>query len=576
MLSERRINNHTINLLFTLLLTLGLLTNSVIMPSIAVAIAPAITTATVIANGATSPYIYVNGVNFASGISKFDFNVDVGTTGLVYDSVGFIDSKHLRFAFNGVAGAGTLTIQANISAFDPVVDAASNTLSITVPVQFISQLIDFVSPIPMRVDDKDQLLNITSTSGLPLTIISNTPSVCSIALNKIHVIAPGTCSIKVSQSGNTVYAPAPEVVKSFEISAVTPTSSNPPTASNPVATRLGSFQYFPDAPLGGYVDIYVAAKDPSQPTTTHLQLLVPSRATVGPAVFLISAFSSDLDTSKGYFVAKVLLIDKDGAAINYVSGAYEIKMPVGAVDSALYWSSTGVTWQKISESESEFLPNDSHAIYFHEKDGTLAVLTDQLGIFGYRIEQAPLTISSPSSTLKIKGQILVKSSGGSGLGSVNFGTTTAAICTITPGGLVTGLSAGKCLITANKSASSVFADTLSNRLTIEIKESVLGVLSSGTTPTATKKPSPAEQNSCDSFSYSITTAPSQVQANFCPKDAGKTAILYVRLNASTRKWIDKKVASATIDSTGTAVFKVSLAISKSQFLHVFVNGQHLL
>ena len=576
MLLERKSENHLMALLPSLLAAICLLVSSLFLPSIAFAVAPAITTTSVIANGATSPFVFVNGVNFAPGISKFDFTVDIGATSLTFDSVAYIDPKHLRFVFHGIAGAGTLTIQANISAFDPAADAVSNTLSIIVPVQMISQTIDFLTPVPMRIDNQDQALNLTTTSGLPLTVIVNSPSVCAIVLNKIHAIAPGTCSIKVSQAGNTIYAPAQEVVKSFEISALTPTPINSPAPANPAATKLGSFEYFPDAPLGGYADIFVAAKDPSQTTTTHVQLLVPSRATVGPAVFLISAYSSDPDTAKGYFVAKVVLVDKDGAAINYVSGAYEIKMPVGALDSALYWSSTGLTWQKISESESEFLPNDSHAIFFHEKDGGLSVLTDQLGIFGYRKEQAPLTFISPPLVLQIKGQNLLKSSGGSGKGSVEFGTTTAAICTVTASGLVTGLSTGKCLITARKSASGIFADTLSNRLTIEIKDSVLGVAGSGVVATATKKPTPAKQGPCDSVSYSISTAPSRVQANFCPEDAGKTATLYNRINASSRKWIDKKVASAIIDSSGTAVFKVSLELSKSQFLHVFVNGQHLL
>jgi len=576
MLLEPSSKDSYIVLLLSRLVALYLLASLLVIPSTAFAIAPAITTSTVISNGASSPFVYVNGVNFASGISKFDFNVDIGTTGLVFDSIGFIDSKHLRFVFNGIAASGTLTIQANISAFDPAVDAASNTLSITVPVQMISQTIDFLTPLPMKIDDKDQALNLTATSGLPLTVISNTPSVCSIILNKVHGIAPGTCSIKASQTGNTIYSPAQEIVKSFEITSVTPTSNIPPATSNPVATKLGSFQYFHDAPLGGYVNIYVASKDPSQSTKTHLQLLVPSRATVGPAVFLISAFSSDADSAKGYFVVKVLLIDKDGVAINYVSGAYEIKMQVGAADSALYWSSTGETWQKISESESEFLPNDSHAIFFHEKDGTLAVLTDQLGIFGYRKEQAALTISSPPTVLTVKGQISIKSSGGSGSGSVSFGTTTATICAITPGGLVTGLSTGKCLITATKSGSGVFVDTLSNRLTLEINDSLLSATYTGVSSATAKKPTPTTKGRCDSFSYAITTAPSRVQANFCPEDAGKVAILYNRLNASTRKWVDKKVGRAIIDATGTAVFKVSLATSKSQFLHVFVNGQHLL
>lgn len=54
------------------------------------------------------------------------------------------------------------------------------------------------------------------------------------------------------------------------------------------------------------------------------------------------------------------------------------------------------------------------------------------------------------------------------------------------------------------------------------------------------------------------------------------AILYVRTNSSTRNWVDKKVVSVVINSSGVALFQVDSKIGNSQFLHVFVNGEHRL
>jgi hypothetical protein len=530
------------------------------------AIAPLINSLKSLSNGAANPTLIVTGVNFAADNDKFHFTVDLGTTGLRFDSLAYVDSSHVRFNFTGSAGAGTIKIQAAATAFDPVAGDVSNTLSIDIPDALINQLISFKAPSSMSVGDADQAPIASSSSFLSVETMSNTPSVCTIDFSKIHAVSAGTCLIKASQAGNSTYAAAQDVIKSFTISsAVTGASNTAPTVS-PIASNLGSFQYFPDAPISSYAEIIVAPNDVLQGTPTHIQFLVPSRATDGPAVFLVSSFSSDIETTQGYFVTRISLVDKTGAAISYVAGAYEIKMPAGAFYAELYWSSDGQIWQKIPESKTEFLPMDSHAIYFHEKDGSSSILTNQLGLFGYRKAQAPLTLTSPATTLNLGAQMTLAATGGSGSAVVNFGTTTAAICSVTPGGLLTGVKEGKCLLTARKYASSNYIDTLSNTVVVEVKSTKVNTKTSSTVITS--------KSTCDSLSYSISNSSTSVEATLCPRDAGKTAILYVRSNSSTRKWVDKKVASAIIDENGNVTFKVTAIIGNSNFLHVFVNGEH--
>ena len=64
------------------------------------AAAPVIATTWTLANGAESPPVYLDGTDFASDNDKFDFTVDVGTTGLKYDSAAYIDSTRMRFNFH--------------------------------------------------------------------------------------------------------------------------------------------------------------------------------------------------------------------------------------------------------------------------------------------------------------------------------------------------------------------------------------------------------------------------------------------------------------------------------------------
>ena len=84
----------------------------------------------------------------------------------------------------------------------------SGTSTITFTIAKTPQTITFPLPSDMLVRDADQSITRTVDSPLALTTTNNSPSVCSIVNSKVHAIAPGTCSITVSQAGNTLYNPA--------------------------------------------------------------------------------------------------------------------------------------------------------------------------------------------------------------------------------------------------------------------------------------------------------------------------------------------------------------------------------
>lgn len=84
----------------------------------------------------------------------------------------------------------------------------------------------------------------TSTSGLPVTLTSLTPGVCTVSGTDITPVSAGLCTIVATQSGNSSYSAATPVTQTFPISTLTPqtiTAANPGTQSftgTPVTVTL--------------------------------------------------------------------------------------------------------------------------------------------------------------------------------------------------------------------------------------------------------------------------------------------------------------------------------------------------
>ena len=88
-----------------------------------------------------------------------------------------------------------------------------------------AQTISFSSLSAMTVGDSDQTITATSDSGLTVSLTSSNTGICTVVSRKVHAVAAGTCTITASQSGDSTYSAATNVVRSLTIS-----SSGSPTA----------------------------------------------------------------------------------------------------------------------------------------------------------------------------------------------------------------------------------------------------------------------------------------------------------------------------------------------------------
>ncbi len=123
----------------------------------------------------------------------------------------------------GLSGGGWVSV--TISGDGKKIYAASSTGVIKKSAFLTSQSITFTNPSDMTYGDADQSLTYSASSGLSVTIASNTTSICTIVTNKIHIVSPGTCTVTANQNGDSTYAAATQVSKSITVSKAPSTIS---------------------------------------------------------------------------------------------------------------------------------------------------------------------------------------------------------------------------------------------------------------------------------------------------------------------------------------------------------------
>jgi hypothetical protein len=109
---------------------------------------------------------------------------------------------------------GLCTIQASQNGNSVYGEAAH--VDQTFFIHHLTQTIAF-GTIPSQTVGTPLALSATASSGLTVAFTSLTTPVCSVSGTTATFIKTGTCTIKATQSGNTVYGIAPDVKQSFEV-----------------------------------------------------------------------------------------------------------------------------------------------------------------------------------------------------------------------------------------------------------------------------------------------------------------------------------------------------------------------
>jgi hypothetical protein len=100
-----------------------------------------------------------------------------------------------------------------------------------------------------------------ASSGLPVSLSSATPSVCTVEESTVSFVAGGTCTVRANQPGNSNYEAAPEVQESLLVSKGTQLIELLSTA--PAAASVGGPSYTLAARASSGLPISFSSRTPS-------------------------------------------------------------------------------------------------------------------------------------------------------------------------------------------------------------------------------------------------------------------------------------------------------------------------
>jgi len=299
----------------------------------------------------------------------------------------------------------------------------------------------------------------TATTPSPTVVQTNCSGAASPNYEITYVI--GSFIVNAAPSGNANF-PAPVLSPSSPVSL----NIAPDTGGVIAAVIQTSTNESP-----GQVKITIP---PGASFISGATIIIP---TSGITFTLVDSAASGLKTSLASLVFTVTATDNaTGAIVNKFSKPVTINFPYPAAVSTTTtsnigipaWSVDGLTWNLIPSLTSADLPSSLNEGYFINPDGTITIYTRHLTVFGLRLKQSPLIISAPNKDIEPTKLMQLNLSGGSGLGSVKYTSSTPTLCSVNAAGFITAIKIGTCLVSASKLGSETYLDTTSNELSISV------------------------------------------------------------------------------------------------------------
>jgi mono/diheme cytochrome c family protein len=82
----------------------------------------------------------------------------------------------------------------------------------------VAQTISFTQPSAQTMGAAPSALSVSSSSGLSVTLASSTTGVCTVSGSAMTLVSTGSCTITANQAGNTGYAAAAAIARTFTVS----------------------------------------------------------------------------------------------------------------------------------------------------------------------------------------------------------------------------------------------------------------------------------------------------------------------------------------------------------------------
>ena len=374
----------------------------------------------------------------------------------------------------GTVGSYTLVITASNAG-------GTDTRFFTLTIIKANQTINFIAPPNQNYSPTPFVLNATATSGLGVSLVSTTPSTCSVTGSTLTMLAAGTCTIQATQVGGANYNPAPPVTQSFTINATAP-SAPTITAVTP-ASGSATISFNPPANYGGTpITGYTATCNPGGVTGTGTASPVVVGGLANGTLYSCSVAavnaagtgpsSGTLDvTPTGAATAPSITSPNATTFTVTQAGTFTV---VGTGNPAPTLSLTGALPSGVSFTPATGVLAGTPAL------GTVGAYSLTFGAtnasgttfqaFTLNVQKANQSISftGPASQPFTTTPIALSAAATSGL-AVTYSSSTPAVCTVS-GTSLSMVSAGDCTISANQAGNANYnpAGTVTQTFTIAV------------------------------------------------------------------------------------------------------------
>jgi len=143
-----------------------------------------------------------------------------------------------------LVAVGTCTMSADQPGTS--VYAAATTATRSFAVTTVPQTISFADPGTVGLAAGTVPLSATAVSGLTVSFTGSTPAVCTVAGTTVTLVSDGTCTMTADQLGDSTYAAAAPVTRSFTVTPVPSLPASP--APTPTPTPAPTLSPTPSAP----------------------------------------------------------------------------------------------------------------------------------------------------------------------------------------------------------------------------------------------------------------------------------------------------------------------------------------
>ena len=347
---------------------------------------------------------------------------------------------------------GTCTIQAD-QAGDANFNPAPSVIQ-TLTVMPGSQTITFGALLAQAFGAPPFDVTATASSGLPVSFASTSLSVCTVAAATVTMLSAGACAIKADQPGDSNYAAAPSVSRTF---TVTPTSQTI-TFGALLAQAMGT------APFA------VAATASSGLAVSFTSTTLPVCTVTGTSVTLVSGGTCTIKASQSG--------NSSYAAATPVSQSFTVTaasqtVTFGALSGKTFGTTPFVVSATASSSLAVTFASTTPAVCTVATAsvtlvavGTCTIEASQAGNASFPaakpVDQS-FTVTPGSQTItfaalasKPMGAAIVLSATASSGLAVSFLSSSLSVCTIT-GSTPTLVATGTCIIQATQPGNANYA-----------------------------------------------------------------------------------------------------------------------